>query len=261
MKAIREVKITLCFVLGGVCLLSYKQPGNVNLIIPATITFSRQVIQQTHGEDGIKTVTYYFSLNGDYAAMKPDPKSKMGMDLMVYAKGGKALMFNHKQKTITILNMARVIGNGIKMSNKVAEQMAFKMITNEEGSARVIGTCKSKMICGYPAVQYEMMNENGIAFWYFAKVDFNPIKIYTMGLGNCRTQENLNAKHIRELRNTPMGIPVLNKNYLLVEMSSPGGIKDMETKMISKKTFKVSTTGYKIINLSDKRLIGMNSGN
>jgi hypothetical protein len=259
MKTIGQVKITLCFTLGGLCFLSSKQSDHTNFVagVPATITFSRQVVQRTHGEDGTKTVTYYFSLNGDYAAMKPDPKSKMGMDLMVYTKGCKALMFNYKLKTITIVKISRLIGDGINMSNEVAEEIAYKMLSDENRNTKVIGTGRTKNICGHQAIEYEMKNENGKALWYFVKVDFNPIKIYTMGMGNSKTQANLDSKEIRKLKNTPMGIPVLNRNYLLAEMSSAGGIKDMETKMISKKIFNLSTKGYKIIDLSNKGLMGM----
>ncbi|MFA4868818.1 MAG: hypothetical protein WC623_11490 [Pedobacter sp.] len=259
MRIIGQVKITFCFTLGGLCFLSSKQFEHTNFFagIPSTITFSRQVVQRTHEEDGSKTITYYFNLNGDYAAMKPDPKSKMGMDLMVYSKGSKVLMFNYKQKTITIVKISRLIGDGINMSNEVAEEIAYKMLTNDNHNTKVIGTGKTKNICGYRAVEYEMKNENEKALWYFIKVDFNPIKIYTMGMGNSKTQANLDSKEIRKLKNTPMGIPVLNKNYLLAEMTSPGGIKDMETKMISKKIFNLSTKGYKIIDLSNKGLMGM----
>ncbi|MNY50394.1 hypothetical protein D3C86_1858950 [compost metagenome] len=119
------------------------------------------------------------------------------------------------------------------MSNEVAEEIAYKMLSDENRNTKVIGTGRTKNICGHRAIEYEMKNENGKALWYFVKVDFNPIKIYTMG------------------------IPVLNRNYLLAEMSSPGGIKDMETKMISKKIFNLSTKGYKIIDLSNKGLMGM----
>ncbi|WEK20690.1 MAG: hypothetical protein P0Y49_06000 [Candidatus Pedobacter colombiensis] len=255
------MKIILCLVAVGACL---GQPLSSSVItkpaaaIPASIKFDREVIQQVHGEDGTQTTTYYFSLNGDYAAVKPDPKSDSEMSLMVYTNEGLTMMFNNKQKTVTVIKMARVVGDGAKMSKELAEQMTHKKVTKDkQDDLTVTATGKTKTICGYPAVEYEIKNEGGKAYWYYAKVDFNPIKIYTMGAGDSGTQATMDAKKIQQLKNNPMGIPVLNKNYLLAEMSTPGGPKGMETKAINKTTFAVSTTGYKVIDLSKKGLAGM----
>lgn len=258
METIGEAKVILCLVMTSVCLVSPKplEVGACSLSeLPFIITFSREVVQKMHTEEGPRTVTYYFSTNGDYAAMKPDPKSKMGMSLIIYTKGGTALMFNDKQKTVTVVKIEKVMGSGFGPKNKGVAQAVYNAPSRDK--VNVTGTGKTKVICGYPAVEYEIKCKDGSAYWYFAKVDFNPIKIYTMGLGNWRTQRKLGRREIMELKNSPMGVPVLNKNYLLVEMSSSQGVKDMETKFIRKKLFTVSTAGYKIINLSDNGLEGL----
>ena len=53
--------------------------------------------------------------------------------------------------------------------------------------------------------------------WWYAKVDFDPIKIYTMGAGNAAMAAKV--KNNEALKNNPAAIPVLNKNYLWADYS------------------------------------------
>ena len=225
-----------------------------NKVIPSSIVFNREVVQQIIGEDGKQTITYYFSINGDYAAMKPDPNSSSDseMSLMVYANDGTTLFFNDHEKTITVMKMARVIAEGAQMSKELGEAIGHKSLSNDKKMSNVTLTGKTKTICGYPAVEYEVKNEGGKGSCYYAKVDFNPIKIYTMGAG---TTVPLTSKKADKLKNNPMGIPVLNKNYLLVETSSAGAKgMGLTTKSITKKNVVISTAGYKIIDFSNKSI-------
>jgi len=219
--------------------------------LPSVIVFNREVIQQVNGEEGKRTMTYYFSENGDYAAMKPDAKDDSQLSLMVYNIDGSTLMFNDAEKTITIMKMPKIIGEGAEMSKELAEKISHKAIkpTNTKDKISAKPTGKTKTICGYNAVEYEVKTEGGTSFWYYAKVDFNPIKIYTMGAGNSGTHAAIKAKSKQQLEDNPMAIPVFNKNYLLAEVNS-GGSKDIETKSITKKIISVSTVGYKIIDMS-----------
>lgn len=232
-----------------------------DIVIPASITFERMVVQQMNGEDGKQIMTYYFSLNGDYAAIKPSMEnSDSEMSLMVYAKDGSTLMFNDTRKTITVIRATKLVADGAKMSKELAESISHKKLaaaTPKKDDFKITPTGKTKNICGYTALEYEMKSAEGESLWYYAKVDFNPIKIYTMGAGSAGTPGVIDPKKAESLKNNPLAIPVLNKNYLLAETTSAGGIKGMETKSISKTTFSVSTTGYKIIDLSKKGLGGI----
>lgn len=228
-------------------------PTSTRTTVPASIVFNREVIQQINGEDGKKEITYYFSIDGEYAAMKPDMSSGGDeMSLMVYASDGTTLFFNDNEKTITVMKMAKVIGEGAQMSMELAGKMGQKALKKDKENIKVNLTGKTKTICGYPAVEYEVKNEGGKCSWYYAKVDFNPIKIYTMGAGNAGA---INTKKAEMLKDNPMGIPVLNKNYLLAEISLVSATgKELITKSITKKNIVISTTGYKIRDFSHKSI-------
>lgn len=219
--------------------------------MPSSIVFNREVVQQINGEDGKKTLTYYFTINGDWAAMKPDLNSDDDqMSLMVYASDGTTLFFNDQEKTITILKMTKVIGEGVQMTKELAGQSG-KGVAKSKDDLKINLTGKTKNICGYPAVEYEVKNEGGKESLYYAKVDFDPIKIYTMGAGSA----GMNSKRADLLKNNPMGIPVLNKNYLLAETSSAGsGGMGMKTISITKKNTVISTAGYKVKDYSNKTI-------
>jgi hypothetical protein len=79
-------------------------------------------------------------------------------------------------------------------------------------------------------------------FWY-AKVPFDPVRIYTMGVGRpadlSKIQNNLKYK------NSIMAIPILNMNYLWAETEA-GGKKGQETLEIKHVNNTVFTAGYTI---------------
>ncbi|MGC4103678.1 hypothetical protein [Ferruginibacter sp.] len=226
------------------CLLATTITAQDNAALPATINFEREVVQQTNGEDGEAATTYYFTINGDYVLAKR--KEKDGEEkTFLYNKEGKMCMIDEKHKTITIMNMPRVVGEGATMGKEIAEKIKKKPLEKDDKeNMTVTKTGKTKMICGYTAYEYEIKNEGGTSSWWYAKVDFNPIKIYTMGAGNSATAAKIQNKEA-DFKNNPMAIPVLNQNYLWAEVEMAGK-KGMETKSITKTSFSFSTAGYTI---------------
>jgi hypothetical protein len=224
---------------------------NTSNPLPASILFERMVIQQTNGEDGKTTTTYYFTINGDYALAKHEEPGEEPKTVL-YTKEGTMCMINEKQKTIMIMNMPRLVGEGGQMGKIIAENIARKPLKkDEEEKITVTKTGKTKTICGYTAYEYQIGTEEGTSTWWYAKVDFNPVKIYTMGAGNAATAYGIKEKEA--LKNNPMAIPVLNQNFLMAEIEA-GGKKGLETKTISKTNFTFSTAGYTIKDMSKKGL-------
>ncbi len=256
------MKKTISFLIAAAS-LSCCAAQNNGTVLPNAINFERQVIQQTNGEEGKSTTTYYFTINGDYALAKHEAPGKEGTSAILYTKDGKMCMVNEKAKTITIMNMPKVIGEGAEMGKEIAEKLKKKPLKkDDEEKITVNKTGKTKMICGYTAYEYEIKNEGGTSSWWYTKVDFDPIKIYTMAAGSAGIAAKMKGREA-SLKNNPMAIPALNKNYLWAEAEA-GGKKGLETKTISATTFSFSTAGYTIKDFGRKGLkdiIKENAGN
>ncbi len=231
---------------------------NLNEPIPTIINFDWQVKQRTRkDEDDEKNgkayneVTYFFTTNGDYAAIKPTDKD---FSLMIYSKKGNTWIFDDTKKTITVMNMPKTVGEGGKMGKETAEKIKKAPLTKDrEDEYTITKTGKTKNLFGYTTEEYElkskkiissgMASKTGtVSFWY-ARVPFDPVKIYTMGVG--RPADLTKMQNDPMLKNNITAIPVLNKNYLWVETEA-GGIKGMETLEIKKVNNTVTTAGYKI---------------
>lgn len=233
--------------------------------IPPIINFDWQVTQRMHKDEdddndgkGYKMVTYFFTSNGDYAAVKPDDAS---FDLMIYSKHGQTWLIDDKKKTITVMNMPKTVGEGAMLGKEVAGKINKGPITKDRDDEQfsITKTDKTKNILGYTADEYEMRNTKVIAsknasktgtvsLWY-CKVPFDPVKVYTMGVG--RPADVSKIQNDPKMKNNLFAIPILNKNYLWVETET-GGIKGMETTEIKKVNNTIYTAGYKI-----KRINGL----
>ena len=236
-----------------------KPVPNMDEPIPAIINFDWQVIQRTKKDkndvkDGkaYNEVTYFFTSNGDYAAVKPEDKS---FSVMIYSKKGHTWMFDDKKKIITVMNMPKTVGEGGMLGKGIAEEIKKAPLTKDKHDEEftIKKTGKTKSLFGYTADEYEMKSNKVItskissitgtvSFWY-TKVPFDPVKIYTMGVG--RPADLNKIQNDPKMKNNIFAIPVLNKNYLWVETES-GGIKGMETIEIKKVSNTIVTGGYKI---------------
>jgi hypothetical protein len=230
---------------------NYEEP------IPAIINFDWQVTQRMHKDEeddnngkAYQIVTYFFTTNGDYAAVKPDDAD---FDLMIYSKHGQTWLFDDKKKTITVMNMPKTVGEGGMLGKQVAEKINKGPIAkdrDDETDLSVIKTGKTKNILGYTADEYQMRPKviatknamPAISFWY-AKVPFDPVRVYTMGTG--RPADLSKIINNPKLKNSVFAIPLLNTNYLSVETEG-GGLKALETTEIKKVNNTIYTAGYKI---------------
>lgn len=221
--------------------------------IPAILTFDWQVTQLTGSDedDEAQEVTYYFTTSGDYAAIKPKDKS---FSLMVYSKKGHTWMFDDKGKTITVMSMPKVVGQGGLAAKQMAEhykKSPLKKDTDEEHLS-IRKTGRTREIAGYTADEYEMKNtevssgKSGTAAFWYARVPFDPVKIYTMGVGRPADLDKL--RNDPKMKNNITAIPVLNTNYLWVETEA-GGKKGLQTLSITKSTIAIHTDGYTVKSL------------
>lgn len=250
-----KIKKTTCGLIVCLSVLSIAShaQNKSSSVLPANIIFERTVVQQTNGEDKKATSTYYFTINGDYAMAKHEESGKDDKAMVLYTKDGKMCMIDEKNKSITIMNMPRVVGEGGQLGKELAERIKKKPLQKDaKEKMTVTKTGKTKTICGYTAYEYEIKNEKGSSNWWYAKVDFDPVKIYTMGAGSAGMAAKMKGKE-ESLKNNPMAIPVLNQNYLMAEIEA-GGKKGMETKSITKTTFTFSTAGYTIKDFGHKGL-------
>lgn len=227
--------------------------------IPEQITFEWEVQQRSRNEDeddddddgkAYNDVTYYFTGTGSYAAIKPSDK---GSNLMIYTPKGHTWMIDEKKKTILVMSMPRTVGEGGALGKEMAESIKkapLKKDRDEDGFS-MTRSGKTKKILGYTAEEYLLKsnkvnatknNMPAASFWY-ATVPFDPVKIYTMGVG--RPTDVSKLQNDARAKNNITAIPVLNKNYLMAETES-GGIKGLETISITRRNFTFRTAGYTI---------------
>lgn len=217
--------------------------------IPAIINFDWQVSQRMRKDDDDKKdgkayneVVYFFTSDGDYAATKREGAS---FSLMVYTKEGTTLLIDDKSKTITVMNMPKIVGEGGAMGKKIAEKINKGPLKKQQDDEKftITKTGKTKSILGYTADEYRNAGKSGtMSFWY-AKVPFDPVKIYTMGAG--RPADISKIQNDPKMKNNMFAIPLLTKNYLWVQTDG-GGITGMETTEIRKVNNTIRTAGYKI---------------
>jgi hypothetical protein len=230
---------------------------NMDDPIPSVINFDWEVIQRLPKDENdenngkaYKQITYLFTSNGDYAAVKPDGES---LSLMVYSKKGHTWMFDDTKKVITVMNMPKTVGEGGLLGKELAEKIKKAPLAKDKDNETftITKSGKTKTVFGFTAVEYLMIsskinssskNAEALSSWY-AIVPFDPVKIYTMGVG--RPADLSKLQNDPRMKNNITAIPVLNKNYLWVEMDS-GGKTGLETTSIKKVNNTVHTAGYKI---------------
>ena len=222
--------------------------------IPAVINFDWEVIQRLPKDENngkaYKQVTYFFTTNGDYAAVKPEDGS---LSLMVYSKKGHTWMFDDKKKVITVMNMPKTVGESGALGKEIAEEIKKAPLKKDKDDETftITKSGKTKTVFGFTAVEYLMISSKvnssnkkaeAVSSWY-AIVPFDPVKIYTMGVG--RPADLSKLQNDPSMKNNITAIPVLNKNYLWVEMVA-GGKTGLETISIKKVSNTINTGGYKI---------------
>lgn len=231
--------------------------------IPPVINFDWKVDQRMRKDEddddnkgkAYKEVTYLFTSNGDYAAVKPSDAS---FSLMIYSKKGYTWMIDDNKKIITVMSMPKTVGEGAVMGKAVAEDIKKAPLQKDRDTEKftITKTGKTKPYLGYTAEEYELRNntvlstknaaKSGTASFWYAKVPFDPVKVYTMGVG--RPADMTKLQNDPRMKNNITAIPVLNKNYLWVE-TEMGGLKGLETTNIQRVNTTIYTSGYQVKNM------------
>jgi len=253
--------------------------------VPAAYHFDYKVVYEVDREEKKtpETIEYYFTKNGDYMSMEtPDSEKEKDMNFMVSTRDGLMITFGEEpvpknsekhRKVLKVMDMHSMMkGSGEAMA-ALAKNMPKKDKPEAEKKKpndldNFVKTGKTKQVFGYTAEEYSKhftKEENGkehsgtLSVWY-AKVDFDPEMMFSMGMGNLAgggAQSKMSHSH----SNNMLGLGISQKNYLMVEMdfSETGGKSGTGMKVtgIEKTNFNKSTEGYFIKNYSGMSMMEM----
>lgn len=243
-------------------------------LVPSSFQFDYKVVYQINDEDknSSKTMTYYFTKNSEFMGMQPSGEDKKDIELMVSTKDGNLLTFTEKlnqgktQKVLTVMNMRSMMKGIGESATAVAKSLSEEDMNVSEKNKpnelnNFVKTGKTKQVFGYTADEYSKevnQDRNGkkrsgtMSIWY-AKVDFDPHMMFSMGMGNMAGAQSKSIMQ-QSHSNNMLGIGMTQKNYLMIEMdaSETGGKSSSGMKVVSieKITFNKSTEGYVIKNYS-----------
>jgi len=246
--------------------------------------FEYKVVYEMNRDEkkAAEKMTYYFTKNGDYMSMEPPKREKDEEMFMVNTKDGFMITFTEgssqkhsgkNPKVITVMNMRDMLKGMGKDMAQVAKTLpkkdksdAEKKKPNELNNFKKTG--KTKQVFGYTAEEYSRefsKEEKGtthsgtLSVWY-AKVDFDPEMMFSMGMGNLAGGQSPSKMHQSNSTNM-LGLALTQKNYLLIEMNivENGGKSGSAMKVVSieKTSFSKSTVGYDIKNYSGMSMMEM----
>jgi hypothetical protein len=221
--------------------------------VPDSYNFDYEVTQQVNSANkksgGANAITYYYSQNGDYTAMKADNKNN---NFIIFTKDGTTAIVDDQKKTITLFRMQNMIGDMSKIAeqyNKNNPSATPPAVKQDNSSFKFAKTGSTKQISGYTAEEYGYTNSKGEkgSVWY-AKVDFNTSSFFMLGAGATPSGPAMN-----KYGSAATSYPQLNDPHLLVveaENSTHPG-EGLTTQSIAKKSLVIATNGYKVNNLSN----------
>ncbi len=221
--------------------------------VPDSYNFDYEVAQQANSANknsgGAKAITYYYSLTGDYTAMKADEKNDV---FIIFTKDGTTVIVDNQKKTITLLRMQNMMGDMSKLAaqyNKNNPSATPTTGKQDNSDFKFAKTGSTKQISGYTAEEYIYTDSKGEkgSVWY-AKVDFNTSLFFMMGAGAMPSGSAMN-----KYGTAASPYPQLNDPHLLVveaENSTHPG-EGLTTQSITKKSSVIATSGYHINDLSN----------
>jgi hypothetical protein len=252
--------------------------------VPDAYRFDYKVVYQMQDEDNKspEIVTFCFTKNGDYMSIQSDESRKdKDADFMVMTKDGKMISFGEgngqndsgNDKVLTVIDMRSMfsgLGKAIaplarESSESSKEEASSPEKDNSVNLDNFVRTGRTKQFFGYTADEYSKhvsgyengRKRSGTVYVWYARVDFDPEMMFSMGLGNI-AQPSAMAKMQASHTNNLFGMGIVQKNYLLTELSftEDGGKTGTPMKVISidKTNFSKSTAGYKIDNYSGMSL-------
>jgi len=241
--------------------------------VPAAYRFDYKVVYEINNEEkkAPETANYYFTKNGDYMSMETaDSQKEKDMNFMIRTKDGMMITFGEEsvpknpdknRKVLKVMDMHSMMkGSGEAMA-ALAKNMPGKEKADAEKKKpnemdNFVKTGKTKQVFGYTAEEYSKeitKEENGkvhsgtMSVWY-AKVDFDPEMMFSLGMGNLAGGQSQSKMH----PNNMIGLGMTQKNYLMVEMdyAEKGGKSGTGMKVvgIEKTNFSKSTEGYYVKN-------------
>lgn len=244
--------------------------------VPAAYHFDYKVVYEVTNEEKKtpETMSYYFTKNGEYMSMETaDSEKENDMNFMIRTKDGLMITFGEEsvpkdpdknRKVLKVMDMRSMMkGSGEAMA-ALAKSLPKKENTESEKKKpneldNFVKTGKTKQVFGYTAEEYSKhftKNENGtehsgtMSVWY-AKVDFDPEMMFSLGMGNLAAGQPQSAAK-QSHSNNMIGLSLTQKNYLLAEMdfAETGGKSGTAMKVITieKTNFSKSTEGYYIKN-------------
>lgn len=244
--------------------------------VPAAYHFDYKVVYEVTNEEKKtpETMSYYFTKNGEYMSMETaDSEKENDMNFMIRTKDGLMITFGEEsvpkdpdknRKVLKVMDMRSMMkGSGEAMA-ALAKSLPKKENTEAEKKKpneldNFVKTGKTKQVFGYTAEEYSkhfIKNENGtehsgtMSVWY-AKVDFDPEMMFSLGMGNLAAGQSQSAAK-QSHSNNMIGLGLTQKNYLLAEMdfAETGGKSGTAMKVITieKTNFSKSTEGYYIKN-------------
>ena len=205
----------------------------------------------------------------------PISEKDKDMNFMIYTKDGLMITFGEEpmskradqnRKVLKVMDMHSMMKGSAESIAALAKTLPKKEKPDEVKKKpnqldNFVKTGRTKQVFGYVAEEYSKeitKEEDGkvhsgtMSAWY-AKVDFNPEMMFTMGMGGLAggaSQSKMNQSH----PNNMLGLGITQKNYLLVEMNfaEKGGKSGTAMKVVSieKTNFSKSTEGYYIKNYS-----------
>lgn len=249
--------------------------------VPAAYNFDYKVVYNVDLESkkGQETMIYYFTKSGDYMSLvPPESEQEKEMDFIVSTKDGLMIAFVDKEgtntsgkngKMITVMDMRNMFKSGAEAAAAIAKNMpknentgADKKKPNDVNSTGFVKTGRTKQFFGYPAEEYSReftgqdkgkMVSGTVTVWY-AKVDFDPEMMFSMGLGNLTGGGQIQKSMNQSNSLGSFGLGLTQKNYLMVEadFDEKGGDHKTGMKVVSleKTNFSKSTAGYTIENYS-----------
>ncbi len=249
--------------------------------VPAVYQFDYKVVYQVNDEENNKpeTMTYYFTKDGDYMSMVTPESQQENEDFVVFTKDGKLVTFSDEsgqdqsgsKKVLKVIDMRSMYSGLGKGLSALANSMAKKEKPDTEKPVNLddfVKTGKTKQFFGYTATEYSKhvtgmdngKERSGTAYVWYAKVNFDPEMMFSMGLGNLASQPaQSKMQHMHP--NNMFGMAVAQKDYLLTEVDfvEDGGKSGTPMKVVSieKTDFSKNTSGYNVENYSGMNLSQM----
>ncbi len=264
--------------------------------VPEAYRFDHKVVYQIQDEKKApETITLYFTENGDYMSMAVPENQQKDEDFMVLTNDGKMVSFGKeavpggfgvKRNVLKVIDMRSMFkGLGEDMAAMAKESPKKDKSDASSGAGTGTGTAaekdqsynldnfvktgRTKNVFGYRAEEYSkhvsgMENgkeHSGTLYAWYAKVDFDPEMMFSMGLGNLASGQGYSAmQNIHN--NNLLGMGIMQKDYLLTELNfiEDGGKESgtpVKVVSIDKTDFSKSTTGYHIENYSGMNLTEM----